>query len=403
MASNMQTTLRSLCANLFTTGGLLFFSTASAQNAGPGVPSVTVQPGVTGSNLAVKRDPLANWRPDPEQAAALAMLPTDVESQQKELIRIARIPLPSYEERLKFEYLMGSIFPDKHPLRRNKAFLVDHYLSQGVPSQAELNDLIVSIKSRLIHLKGGRFMMGDFGPLVFKDKLTLTGQRDSGPPHEVQLDAYSIMKGRVTFKEYDLYLRAMGKPLLEDGKSILPRRPGYVVRGVQWPDADGYCHWLGQLTGRRFALPSEAQWEYAAREGGRLIAYPMYHLPDVKWQNKYQPVFSTSEKAIQRLEALAGKETPLLSPRPPSLNGENRIGMQDVLGASSDEWVADWYQEDYYTVSPGRNPRGPDQGTERVTRVGSSDLFNLILSRNKRPPDQGSAFRCVLNEPKPWK
>lgn len=350
-------------------------------------------------------DPLAGWQPDEKQKAVLASLPTSVEAQRRELIRLARIPLPTYEERSRLLSLLGQGFPKqpRHPLRDNETYLINHYLSQGAPSQAELNDLIASLKKRLISLKGGGFMMGDFGPLVFKDKLTLTGQRHSGPPHEVQLDAYSIMKGRVTFGEYDLYLRAMGKPLLEEGGDISPRRPGYVVSSVHWNDADGYCQWLGQLTGRRFALPSEAQWEYAAREGGKLIAYPMYHLPDVKWQNKYQPVFDTAEKAIERLRALAGKETPLLSPRPPSLNGENRIGMQDVLSARSSEWVADWYQEDYYKVSPKRNPRGPDQGTERVKRVGSSDLFNLILSRSKRSPEEGTAFRCVLNEPKPWR
>lgn len=331
------------------------------------------------------------------------MLPKDVESQRQELVRLARIPLPSYEERVKFEYLMGSIFPDKHPLRLNKAYLIDYYRSQGKPSQAELNELIASLKKRLIYLKGGRFMMGDFGPLVFKPKLTLTGSKDSGPPHEVQLDAYSIMKGRVTFGEYDLYLRANGKPLLEEGASIYPHRPGYVATDVKWADADGYCQWLGQLTGKPFALTTEAQWEYAAREGGKLIAYPMYHLPGVRWQNKYQPVFTTSEKAIEKLEALAGKENDLLAPYPPSLTGENRIGMQGVLGSGSLEWVSDWYQHGYYSVSPKRNPRGPEQGAERVVRVGSNDLFNIILSRSKRPPEQGSEFRCVLNEPKPWK
>jgi formylglycine-generating enzyme required for sulfatase activity len=246
-------------------------------------------------------------------------------------------------------------------------------------------------------------MMGDFSPLVFKPKLTLTGSKENGPPHEVQLDAYSIMKGRVAQGEYDLYLRAKGRPVLEKDDNINPHRPGYVATDVKWPDADGYCKWLGQLTGKRFALTSEAQSEYAAREGGKLIAYPMYHLPGVKWQKKYQPVFNTSEEAIEKLEALAGKENNLLAPYPPSLTGENRIGMQGVLGSGSLEWVADWYQDDYYSVSPKRSPRGPEQGSERVVRVGSSGLFNLILSRWKQPPEQGSEFRCVLNEPKPWK
>jgi hypothetical protein len=135
---------------MLATGGVFLAGAASGQHLDAGVPSTTVQPGVTGSTLAVQPNPLANWRPDPEQAAALAMLPSDVESQRKELVRLARIPLPSYEERLKLEYLMGSIFPDKHPLRKNKAFLIDHYRSQGAPSQAELDELIASLKKRLI-------------------------------------------------------------------------------------------------------------------------------------------------------------------------------------------------------------------------------------------------------------
>jgi formylglycine-generating enzyme required for sulfatase activity len=383
--------------------GLLVASSALAQSPIAASAAARVDADSAASAPSGKRDPLAKWKPDPEQAAALAMLPADVASQHQELVRISKIPLPNYEERLKFEYLMGAIFPDKHPLRLNKEYLIDYYRSQGKPSQTELDELIASLKKRLIYLKGGSFMMGDFGPLVFKDKLTLTGRRENGPPHEVQLDGYSIMKGRVTFGEYDLYLRAKGKPLLAEGESIFPHRPGYVATGVKWAEADGYCQWLVQLTGKPFALTTEAQWEYGAREGGKLIAYPMYHLPGVKWQNKYQPMFSTSEKAIEKLVAQAGKENSLLAPYPPSLTGENRIGMQGVLGSGSLEWVADWYQDDYYSVSPKRNPHGPDQGTERVVRVGSNDLFNIILSRGKNPPETGQQFRCVLNEPKPWK
>jgi formylglycine-generating enzyme required for sulfatase activity len=361
--------------------------------------------GASASTDQTNSNALSGWQPDEKQKATLARLPKSVDEQRSELIRLAQIPLPTYEERERFLSLLGKGFPKqpRHPLRDNETFLIDHYLSQGAPSQAELSELITSLKKRLIYFKGGRFMMGDFGPLVFKDKLTLTGNRDSGPAHDVHLDAYSIMKGRVTFGEYDLYLRAMGKPLLAEGQSILPRRPGYVAVDVQWPDADGYCQWLGALTGKRFALTSEAQWEYAAREGGKLIAYPMYHLPGVKWQNKYQPVFSTAEKAIERLHSLAGKENDFLAPYPPSLTGENRVGMQGVLGGGSLEWVLDWYQDDYYAVSSKHNPRGPEQGSKRVVRVGSSGVFNLILSRSKRLPEQGAEFRCVLNEPQPWK
>lgn len=344
-----------------------------------------------------------------KQKAKLATLPPTVEEQRRELLRLARIPLPTYDERERFSALMGWGFPKqpRHPLQDNKIFLIDHYRSQGRPTQSEIDELITSLKKRMIHLKGGKFMMGDFGPLVFKDKLTLTGNRDSGPAHEVGLDGYAIMKGRVTFGEYDLYLRSLGKDLLPEGESIHPRRPGYVATGVNWADADGYCKWLRGLTGKPFALPTEAQWEYAAREGGKLIAYPMHNWPNLKWQNKYQPDFQSKDHSVDailpKIQAKAGKPSTLIDPRPPNLNGENRIGMQDVVSSESAEWVADWYQADYYSISPKRNPRGPEHGTERVAREGSYSLFNTILGRHGVPPERGQGFRCVLNEVKPWK
>lgn len=339
------------------------------------------------------------------QKAILSTLPKSIDAQRKELLRISRIPLPSHDERKMFEALTGQRFPmePRHPLRDNETWLIEQYRSMGKPSQAELDALIASLKQRMIHLRGSAFMMGDFGPLVFKPRLTLTGYKENGPPHEVVLDGYSIMKGRVTYGEFDLYLRALGRSPLDADGSIYFRRPGYVVIGVTWNDADGYCNWLAQVTGKSFALPTEAQWEYAAREGGKLIAYPMYHWPDVKWQNKYQPVFATAEKALAKRAAQAGRSGDLIMVYPPGLYGENRIGMQGVLSGSSWEWMADWYQDDYYRVSPKRNPRGPEMGTERVVRVGSSTWDNTILNRYKQPPDKGQEFRCVLNDPKPWR
>lgn len=345
------------------------------------------------------------WNLSDAQKSILATLPQSVDEQRKELLRLSRVPLPTYEERKRLESLMGMRFPmePRHPLRDNEAWLIEQYRSMGKPSQSELSALIASLKQRMIHLRGGSFMMGDFGPLVFKPRLTLTGHKENGPPHEVALDGYSIMKGRVTYGEFDLYLRAQGRPPLGEHNRIYPRRPGYVVIGVTWNDAEGYCKWLAQVTGKSFALTTEAQWEYAAREGGKLIAYPMYHWPDVKWQNKYQPVFATAEKALATRAAQAGQDTGLIMVYPPGLYGENRIGMQGVLGGDSSEWMADWYQDDYYSVSPKHNPRGPEEGTERVVRVGSETWANTILNRNKQPPEKGKQFRCVLNDPKPWR
>lgn len=382
--------------------GLTFAGLGCAQSSGGMVTEPAPRSGGTVQKLA---DPLAGWGPDEEQKAVLERLPKTVEEQRQELLRIARIPLPSYEERLMLEYLTGSIFPEKHPLRRNEEFLLDYYKSLGKPSQAELDELIASLKTRLIHLKGGKFIMGDFGPLVFKDKLTLSGESDN-PAHEVELDAYSIMKGRVTYAEFDLYLRANGRSVLEVQDNTYFRRPGYVVSGLQWADADGYCRWLAQVTGKPFALTTEAQWEYAAREGGKLIAHPMYHWKGMKWQNKYQPVYGEVDRIQPTIWAKAGKRTTFFSPRPPSLNGENRIGMQDVTSGASREWMADWYGKDYYLVSPKRNPTGPATGKQRVTRTGAYEYGQTVMDRegdNEELKNKTAEFRCVLNDPKPWK
>ncbi|GAB4059881.1 formylglycine-generating enzyme family protein [Uliginosibacterium sediminicola] len=396
----MSITLRHSVTAVFSMLGIWFFGTACAQDS-------LVAPAPAAQDRPQTEDPLARWQPSEKQRAMLATLPKTVEEQRQELIRLARIPLPSYEERERFLALKGYGFPKspRHPLRDNEQFLLDYYRSLGKPDKAELDALIASLKTRMIHLKGGKFIMGDFGPLVFKDKLTLSGESDN-PAHEVILDGYSIMKGRVTYGEYELFLRDTGRPALLRESYVTSQRPGYVVGGVQWADADGYCRWLGQLTGKPFALTSEAQWEYAAREGGKLIAYPMYHWPGLKWQNKYQPDFDMVDEILPTIQAKAGKSNDILSPRPPSLNGENRIGMQDVVSSGSREWVADWYDENYYNVSAKRNPTGPATGSKKVARVGAYSIFHTLMGRESWEidnPERTSSFRCALNDPKPWR
>ena len=399
----MSKTSHYLSAALLALGGIFVSGAGCAQ----GRDAAVAQPSQKNSQPLQKSvDPMAGWEPSEKQRAKLAALPKTVDEQRQELIRLARIPLPSFDERERFLALIGRGFPEqpRHPLRDNELFLVQHYESLGEPSQAELDELMASLKSRMIHLKGGKFIMGDFGPLVFKDKLTLTGKSDN-PAHEVELSGYSVMKGRVTYAEYDLYLRHLGRTLLVDKYSVA-RRPGYVVGSVQWADADGYCRWLGKIVGKPFTLPSEVQWEYAAREGGKLIAYPMHNWPGLKWQNKYQPDFPSVDDVLPTIRAKAGKRNDVLSPYPPSLNGENRIGMQDTVGGGSREWIADWYGENYYTVSPRRDPTGPTTGTKKVVRVGAYDIFHTLMTRESWEignPEINSEFRCVLNEPNPWR
>lgn len=344
------------------------------------------------------------WQPSAKQRAVLDSLPRGVQEQRSELIRLAKIALPSYEERRRFLDLMGDGFPNAHPLRDNETYLLQYYRTLPKPSRQELDELVSSLKQRIIFVQGGNFMMGDFGPLKFDDKLTITGDTNNDP-HEVSLDSFSIMRGRVTYGEFDLYLRKLGRPPIaaERITRAYANRPGYVAWPVKWSDADGYCRWLAELTGQPFNLPTEAQWEYAAREGGKFIAYPMHGYPAIRWQNEYMPHFESVDESLNIVTARAGQNIVFIEPRPPWLYGENRIGMQGVVGFSAHEWVADYYGEDYFHRSPMHNPRGPEAGERRVARPTAYGRGRSVLSRRGYDMNSGLMFRCAIDSPSPWR
>src|SRR3989344_131880 len=362
---------------------------------------------LSGVNGCMARQQAADtWEPDARQRAILDSLPMDVQAQRDELIRLARIPLPSHAERLRILNLTGSDFPRQHPLRLNEAALLDFYRDQGKPSAAELSELQSAVNAQLIALKGGRFIMGDFGPMKFKDGLTITGQTNN-PAHTVELSAYAIMKGPVTFDAFDLYLRSQGRSVLswigeayEQAPIVgaLAHRPGYVAWPVNWRDADGYCRWLKDLTGQPFALPTEAQWEYAAREGGKFISHPMHHLPGIQWGNPFVPTSESADQGIAAVKKLAGEPTVFIRPQPPSLTGENRIGMQGVVGGDEVEWTGDWYADDPRLGQKLlKDPTGAKTGSLKSVLAVAGNWANSVLHRYGHEVTQGNRFRCVLN------
>jgi serine/threonine-protein kinase len=151
----------------------------------------------------------------------------------------------------------------------------------------------------------------------------------------------------------------------------------YPVIYVSWHDADTYCQWVG---GR---LPTEAEWEYAARGPDRYF-YP--------WGNNAPS--STSASYYRNVG-----DTTAVGSYP---DGESWVGALDMAG-NVWEWVSDWYSADYYAASPTENPTGPDTGDFRVLRGGS--WFNIPDSsvrsayRYWYDPDYRSGyigFRCVV-------
>jgi formylglycine-generating enzyme required for sulfatase activity len=162
--------------------------------------------------------------------------------------------------------------------------------------------------------------------------------------------------------------------------SSIEGQVNYPVTLVSWNDADAYCRWAGKR------LPSEAQWEKAARgpgldsEQGRRYA----------WGDEFD-----STRANTREAGLDGV-TPVGSFSP---QGDSPYGASDMTG-NAGEWVADWYNDHYYSQAPLINPPGPAAGTYKVLR-GGSWLFNEVYARtafrhNIRPDYtyDFAGFRC---------
>jgi formylglycine-generating enzyme required for sulfatase activity len=212
------------------------------------------------------------------------------------------------------------------------------------------------------------------------------GNSDEHPQHTVYLDAFYIDKYEVTNAQYKKFVGATGhripyfnadwaKPYNWQNGTYPSGKGNHPVVFVSWDDAEAYCEWAGKR------LPTEAEWEKAAR--GRLEGkkYP-WGDENPSGRANYN---STGIDAV-------GSYAP------------NGYGIYDMTG-NVWEWVADWYSENYYRVSPKNNPKGPDSGTRRVHRGGSWGSGGSGLRaalRNWGTPDVrlgNFGFRCAQDIP----
>ncbi|MGA2740864.1 MAG: SUMF1/EgtB/PvdO family nonheme iron enzyme [Bryobacteraceae bacterium] len=218
----------------------------------------------------------------------------------------------------------------------------------------------------------GEFLMGATpGDTEFFDH--------ENPRHRVRIaKGFWLSETPVTVAAYKRFAREDGRmmPPAPDFNSEWRKEDHPVVR-LTWDEAAAYCEWAG---GR---LPTEAQWEYAARGGNDGLKYP--------WGNEITP-------ANANYSGSKWKGTSPVRSYPPSA-----WGLYDMAG-NVWEWIADWYDKDYYATlpsdKPAADPRGPQSGTVRVLRGGSF----YVKSRRLRAADRKSApgsgdssigFRCV--------
>jgi formylglycine-generating enzyme required for sulfatase activity len=219
-----------------------------------------------------------------------------------------------------------------------------------------------------VFVKGGCFRMGD----SFGD-----GNKDEWPVHEVCVDDYYLGKFEVTQKEWQ---RVMGtNPSFF--KACGERCP---VENVSWRDANEFLRKLAKQSGMKFRLPTEAEWEYAARSGGR----------KEKWAG------TSRERDLKKTAVYVGTSVGMT--RPVGKNRPNGLGLYDMSG-NVWEWVSDFYDGSFYARSPRENPVGAADGLSRVVRGGGWDSppFDLRAAKRLRGREgtasTNTGFRVALS------
>jgi len=222
---------------------------------------------------------------------------------------------------------------------------------------------------------------------------------DERPVHRVSVGEFFIGRFVVTNDEYARFISATGHPapsvralpliagggrevifkelaapyLWEDNNPPAGRRSHPVVL-VSFDDAVAFCRWLSAQTERTVRLPTEAEWEKAARGGVEGRRYP--------WGDDIDP---SRGNYLEDPSAKRERGT-----RPPGTYPPNAFGLCDVAG-NVWEWVSDWYGSEYYGGGDTNDPRGPDTGSMRIVRGGSwvnDDVKMLRCAyRHKVPPD----------------
>lgn len=229
---------------------------------------------------------------------------------------------------------------------------------------AEMETFTVNgVSFNMVAVEGGTFMMGAH------DDDTDAGS-DEKPAHQVTLNDYYIGQTEVT---QELWLAVMGSnPSNFTGDSRLP------VETVSFNDCQTFINKLNSLTGKKFRLPTEAEWEFATTGGMNSKGYKYSggnNIDDVAWysNNAYSVGTSSPDYGTHYV----GTKFP------------NELGIFDMSG-NVWEWCQDWYSSSYYSNSPNNNPQGPSEGSFRVLRGGSwgdGGNYCRVSSRFSITPD----------------
>jgi formylglycine-generating enzyme required for sulfatase activity len=234
--------------------------------------------------------------------------------------------------------------------------------------KVSFTETTAGLNLEMVFVKGGTFEMGCTSEQSDCDD-------DEKPVHSVTVDDFYIGKYEVTQAQWKAIMGS-NPSHFDDCGSNCP------VENVSWNDVQEFIEKLNQKTGKNYRLPTEAEWEYAARGGGKSKGY------------KYAG--SNSIGTVAWYDDNSGSET-----HPVGQKQANELGIYDMSG-NVWEWCSDWYDSDYYSSSPRNNPAGPSSGSRRVLRGGSwgsRGRICRVANRNNLSPGSSysnSGFRLVL-------
>jgi formylglycine-generating enzyme required for sulfatase activity len=260
------------------------------------------------------------------------------------------------------------------PLRLSKWQWVNMYEEKGyemLHASLELRakalgivlDLPFDFEPQMVRIPAGTFLMGSTKEQAEKaiiDGLDRDVAESEQPQHTVELPEYSIGKYPVTNREYQAFIRDANykPPRGWHGDQFPSEKGGHPVVNVSWDDAVVYCQWLSEKSGKPYRLPTEAEWEKAARckSENESLVYP--------WGNTFDSKNANTNESYIGDTSDVGKFSP---------QGDSPYGCADMAG-NVWEWCNDWYDENEYKQrqsSSVKDPQGPQKGDARVWRGGS--------------------------------
>jgi formylglycine-generating enzyme required for sulfatase activity len=228
-----------------------------------------------------------------------------------------------------------------------------------------------NIEPEMMIIPPGEFLMG-----------CENGSENERPVHRVCLDRFAIARYAITNRLYKVFLSETSGQAPVGWNDHRFNHPDQPVTSISWFDATAYCTWIAEQTGKAYRLPTEAEWECAARGGmeGKLFTWGD-ELPEE------QPGYAQLWK---------------VGPEPVGQRPPNGFGLYDI-SENVHEWCSDWFAGGYYQASPRDNPQGPDSGMRRSSRGGSwrhKNKVTRVAARSSIPPQfqyNDYGFRCAMS------